>query len=449
MENNLDLDVSNLIEFSKIIKDLLLDLLTTFPDKLKDIILNNNDYTIILKTDLYNNDILNNTDFINSSTNLINYVKKILPLKFFDILYQNEDLFINEKELFFLPSINFSDLYFDTTSLKTKETFWKYLQLILFSIITNVNDKNSFGDNEKLFEAINTDEFKDKLEETFKSMEDLFTNKNPDFSNNFSDISNDLPFADLFNSMNIDPSNINNFMNIDPSHNFMNFDSSHSLPNTDTIFEHINKLINGKLGNLAKELAEETSKDLNLDLDNIDNANDVFKQLFKNPNKLMNIVNKITGKLDEKMKDGSIKEHEILEEASELFKNMGSMPGMGNMKDIFKTMNLDGLLPKGGKFNNNAFQHMMDQNIKLSKTKERMRKKAEERNNNTNNTQNNKINNETNNLNELNKNLSELMNELNNNIDTNKTNKTNQTNQTNQNVNPKKKSNNKKKPKKK
>mgnify|MGYP001487698216 CR=1 FL=1 len=445
MENNPDFDISNLIEFSKIIKDLLLDLLTTFPDKLKDIILNNNSYTIILKTDLNSNDILNNTEFINNSTDLINYVKKIVPLKFFDILYQNEDLFINEKELYFLPSINFSDLYFDTTSNKTKETFWKYLQLILFSIITNVKDKKSFGDNEKLFEAINTDEFKDKLEETFKSMENLFTDKNQDFSNNYSDISNNLPFADLFNSMNIDTSNINNFMNFDPSNinNFMNFDSSHNLPNTDTIFEHINKLINGKLGNLAKELAEETTKDLNLDMDNIDNTNDVFKQLFKNPNKLMNIVNKITGKLDEKMKDGSIKEHEILEEASELFKNMGSMPGMGNMKDIFKTMNLDGLLPKGGKFNNNAFQHMMDQNIKLSKTKERMRKKAEEKNNNTNNTQTNKINNETNNLNELNKNLSELMNEFNNNIDTNKTNKTNQ------NVNPKKKSNNKKKPKKK
>tara|TARA_B100001769_G_scaffold275299_2_gene276965 strand:+ start:2149 stop:3477 length:1329 start_codon:yes stop_codon:yes gene_type:complete len=442
MENNPDFDISNLIEFSKIIKDLLLDLLTTFPDKLKDIILNNNSYTIILKTDLYSNDILNNTEFINNSTDLINYVKKILPLKFFDILYQNEDLFINEKELYFLPSINFSDLYFDTTSNKTKETFWKYLQLILFSIITNVKDKKSFGDNEKLFEAINTDEFKDKLEETFKSMENLFTDKNQDFSNNYSDISNNLPFADLFNSMNIDSSNINNFMNFDPSNinNFMNFDSSHNLPNTNTIFEHINKLINGKLGNLAKELAEETTKDLNLDMDNIDNTNDVFKQLFKNPNKLMNIVNKITGKLDEKMKDGSIKEHEILEEASELFKNMGSMPGMGNMKDILKTMNLDGLLPKGGKFNNNAFQHMMDQNIKLSKTKERMRKKAEERNNNTNNTQTNKINNETNNLNELNKNLSELMNEFNNNIDTNKT---------NQNVNHKKKSNNKKKPKKK
>ncbi len=445
MENNPDFDISNLIEFSKIIKDLLLDLLTTFPDKLKDIILNNNSYTIILKTDLNSNDILNNTEFINNSTDLINYVEKIVPLKFFDILYQNEDLFINEKELYFLPSINFSDLYFDTTSNKTKETFWKYLQLILFSIITNVKDKKSFGDNEKLFEAINTDEFKDKLEETFKSMENLFTDKNQDFSNNYSDISNNLPFADLFNSMNIDTSNINNFMNFDPSNinNFMNFDSSHNLPNTDTIFEHINKLINGKLGNLAKELAEETTKDLNLDMDNIDNTNDVFKQLFKNPNKLMNIVNKITGKLDEKMKDGSIKEHEILEEASELFKNMGSMPGMGNMKDIFKTMNLDGLLPKGGKFNNNAFQHMMDQNIKLSKTKERMRKKAEEKNNNTNNTQTNKINNETNNLNELNKNLSELMNEFNNNIDTNKTNKTNQ------NVNPKKKSNNKKKPKKK
>ena len=45
----------------------------------------------------------------------------------------------------------------------------------------------------------------------------------------------------------------------------------------------------------------------------------------------------------------------------------------------------DLFLRKGGKFNNNAFQNMMDQNIKISKMKERMRKKAEQNKNNNNN----------------------------------------------------------------
>ena len=48
---------------------------------------------------------------------------------------------------------------------------------------------------------------------------------------------------------------------------------------------------------------------------------------------------------------------------------------MDNMASLFKNMNMDQFIPKGGKFNNNAFQNMMDQNVKMSKMKERMRKK--------------------------------------------------------------------------
>lgn len=396
--NNTNIDISNLIEFSKIIKDLLNDLIVTFSDKTETIINNDKHLLNILKHNFTDDDLeLNyNDDIVISMTYVFNFSKNIFPLKFFDILYQNEDIF-NEKELCFLPNINFSDLYFDTTSNNTKETLWKYLQLILFSIITSIQNKEAFGTNEKLFEAINTDEFKNKLQDTVKSMENLFTQKN---TSDTPDTSNNSPFENLFQSMNIDPSNINN------------------LPDTDAIHDHINKLINGKLGNLAKELAEETTKDLDLDLDNINNVNDIFKNLFKNPNKLMNIVNNISGKLDQKMKDGSLKESEIMEEASEIFKNMQSMPGMGNFKDIFKSMNLDQFMPKGGKFNNNAFQNMMDQNIKMSKTKERMRKKAEDnKNNQTQYSQNYSSTNsqQPSNLNELNNNLMSLMQQMNNN----------------------------------
>ena len=360
MNNTENIEISNLVEFSKIVKDLLKDLIVTFPDKVEAIINKNPDFTNIINHtfDVDDDGLTRDSDLVISMTNLFDYCKKVFPLKFLDVLYQNEEIFTADTELCFLPDINFSDLYFDTTTVTTKETLWKYLQLILFSIITNVHDKESLGNNEKLFEAINGDEFKDKLQETVKSMESLFS---PKTTTDGADVSNSNPFENLFGSMNMDPSNIDN------------------LPKTDDIHDHINKLINGKLGNLAKELAEETTKDLGIDMENVTGVDDVFKNLFKDPTKLMGIVNKISGKLDSKMKDGSLKESEILEEASDIFKNMQSMPGMGSFQDMFKSMNMDQFMPKGGgKMNNNAFQNMMDQNIKSSRTKERMRKKAED-----------------------------------------------------------------------
>jgi hypothetical protein len=404
MNNTENIDVSNLVEFSKIIKDLLNDLIITFPDKTEVIILKNPDFTNIMNHtfNVTDDDLTHDSELVVSMTNIFNYCKKVFPVKFLDVLYQNEEIFTLDTELCFLPDINFSDLYFDTTTVTTKETLWKYLQLILFSIITNVHDKESLGNNKKLFEAINCDKFKDKLQETVKNMESLFSQKARTESDGTesTDVSNANPFENLFGSMNIDPSNIGN------------------IPDTDTIHDHINKLINGKLGNLAKELAEETAKDLDLDVENITGVDDLFKNLFKDPTKLMGIVNKIGGKLDSKMKDGSLKESEILEEASDIFKNMQSMPGMGSFQDIFKSMNMDQFIPKsGGKMNNNAFQNMMDQNIKSSRTKERMRKKAEDNKSKATASQSTCADNSETapNLTEINDNLASLMEQMKNN----------------------------------
>ena len=394
------IDIQNLIDFSKIIKDLLNDLNNTFNDKVESIINNDIDLKTIINYELPDNKEYDE-EFISCVENIFNYCKSVYPINFFNILYQNQDMFKDDSNTEFLPNIQFSDLFFDTTSDSTKETLWKYLQLILFSIITNIEDKESFGNNEKLFEAINSDEFKNKLADTVKNMEGLFNFNNND-DNNTGDVSNSDPFNfnKVFESMNIDPSNVGN------------------LPDTDTIHDHINKLINGKLGSLAKELAEETTKDLGLDVENITDVNDLFKKLFQNPNKLMSLVTNISGKLDKKMKDGSIKESEILEEASSIFKNMKGMPGMDNIQDLFKSMNLDQMLPKGGKINSNAFQHMMDQNIKMSKMKERMKKKAEDNSQQKqqqeqpSTSQESDMNLNPNNLNELNSNLMSLMEQM-------------------------------------
>ena len=63
-------------------------------------------------------------------------------------------------------------------------------------------------------------------------------------------------------------------------------------------------LLGGQLGTLAKEIAEETATEMNLDLENASTVGDVFQKLFKNPGKLMNIVKKVGKKLDDKMKSG-------------------------------------------------------------------------------------------------------------------------------------------------
>jgi hypothetical protein len=422
-------EVNILIEFYKVIKDLLNDLNNSFNDKVESIINNNEDYQNILNFSCENYDEISydNEDYkeiLNSINNIFNHTKKYIPKKFFDILYQNEEIFSVKESTEFIPGIYFSELYYDITSIQTKETFWKYLQLLVFSIITSIDDKDSFGNSAHLFEAINSEEFKKKLEETIGQMGNIFNiNKdntdNTDNTNNTDNTDNtdnkgfnDISFGE-FNDM------FKNFSK-DSSNNFFN-----NLPDTETIHDHINSLINGKIGSLAKELAEETAKDLDIDENNISNVNDVFKQLFKNPQKLMGLVNNISSKLDTKMKDGSIKESELLEEAGSIFKNMKDMPGMGNFEDLFKSMNMDQFMPKGGKFNSNAFQHMMDQNVKMSKMKERMRKKAESNKTNYSenysqdksknaNTKDTNTKDEPNNLDDLNKNLSSLMEQMQN-----------------------------------
>tara|TARA_B100001093_G_scaffold354269_1_gene338760 strand:- start:671 stop:2038 length:1368 start_codon:yes stop_codon:yes gene_type:complete len=449
-----NLDKINLIEFSRIIKDFIDDLNITFRDKIEDLILSNQDLNIIFsqnKSVFLQDNLLDNIELSQSINNLYVYCKQVFPARFFDIIYQNQDIFDGSCNTNFLPTIDFSIFFFDTTSQQTKETIWKYLQMVLFTIVTSIDDKSCFGDNTQLFEAINSNVFKDKLSETIQGMENLFSNKTTtsdvsenafNFENMFNDMSNNNFFNDMSN---------NNFFNDMSNNNFFN-----NMPNSETIHDHINKLINGKIGSIAKELAEETTRDLDIDCESIKDPNDIFKELFKNPNKLLSLVSNIGNKLDKKMKDGSIKESELLEEATSIFKNMNSMPGMNNLDDLFKSMNLGDLLPKGGKVNTNAFQNMMDQNIKMAKMKERMKKKADNKNTTTdtnananlNSSQNNNINLESNNLKDINKNLNNLIQQMNNNnsfIEDIVKNQSTQSNETTNKKKPNKKKANRKK----
>ena len=304
----------------KIIKDLTKDILTTFPEHKENLDIN-------LK-----NILEDNTD--NDSLSILyEYIKTVYPERFFDILYQNEKMFIDEEiNTDFLPGIDFSILMNDDISDKTKEIIWKYLQLILFSIIENLNESKTFGDTAKLFEAIDEKVLKEKLEETMKNMSNIFDDD---------DVDTDFP---------------------DP----------------EEIHEHLNGILEGNLGKLATQITEETLKDLDLDIDLEDegSVSEIFKKLFSDPGKLMKMIGKVGKSLDEKLKSGEIKESELMEEASEFLKKMNNVPGMKNMSSMFSNM---GIPMKKGKMNVNSMQSHMKQNIKMSKMKERMRAKLAEK----------------------------------------------------------------------
>ena len=289
------------------------------------------------------------------------YCKTFYPVKFFDILYQNQTIFEdnNENNVYFLPGVNFKTLWNENISDKTRETIWKYLQLVLFTVVSGVTDERSFGDTAKLFEAVNEEEFKSKLEETISQMHTLFdNNEGNDATDNKGDEANEA------NEANKEKEGIN----LD------------DLPDPNDIHEHVTNMMNGKLGKLAREIAEETAADLNINMENASSVSDVFKNLIKNPTKLLGLVKSVGSKLDDKLKSGDMKESELLEEASELMKKMKNMPGMGDLQSMFSKMGMNpGGGKGGGKVNMNAMQANLSQKLKAAKNKERLFKTMEER----------------------------------------------------------------------
>jgi hypothetical protein len=89
-------------------------------------------------------------------------------------------------------------------------------------------------------------------------------------------------------------------------------------------------------------------------------------------------VKKVGGKLDEKLKSGDLKESELMEEASKMMGKMKNMPGMGNIDEMLKKMNIPGM-GKNAKFNTSAFERKQQQSKQRERMVEKLRKRQEER----------------------------------------------------------------------
>jgi len=334
-------------EFAKIIKDFVSDIKSTFPEyqpfiakwwKDKDSFqdYNEEESAAALKQSQEN-----------SVAFVFKFCLKKFPPRFFEILYQDDKIFKEDSDFDteFLPYIHFKNLWGCDISDTTKTTIWKYLQLILFSIVGCLDNREAFGDTASIFENINEEEFKGKLEETLDQMKGIFENS----SSKTSDAGDKAQAQDQ-------PGNA----------------SQNNLPRAEDIHQHINGMMEGKLGKLAREIAEETAGDLDLDMTGATDAKDVFQNLFKNPGKLMGLVKNVGEKLDTRIKSGELKESELMREASEMMNKMKDMPGMGDIQSMLSKMGMG-----GAKANIPAMQTKLAQNMKMAKMRENMRENLE------------------------------------------------------------------------
>ena len=398
------------VELIKILKDFIGDVLTTFPeykdsftDEELEFVMDNPNQSKMYKA--------------------VEYFKQVYPERFFDILYENQEMFLDsDKNTKFFKNIDFADIWKENISDNTRNIIWKYLQLVLFSLSNNIDGVENFGDTAKLFEAIDEDELKTKLEDVISSMGNIF-----DLSgvSNLPDYGNFKEFmTNMFDSENIDLSNNVNNNDVNSFEMFMNglnknveeifqdlsnngvdtssaenienlfshfmrenrgevpsFDEN-SVPNPDDLQDHLNGLMGGKIGQLAQEIANETASELDIDTENVNDIGDVFSKLFKNPGKLTNMIKKVSTKLDEKLKSGEIKQSELMKEANEIMGKLGNAPGMKDMKNMFSKMGMGGMPGMGGrkaKMNMGLFKSMMQSNMKKSAQKEKMLEKLKKR----------------------------------------------------------------------
>ena len=322
-------------EFAKLIKDFVNDMKTTFPEYnplIEKWWKGENKFAHIQNDAERELAIKKGQDA--SIQFLFKYCLKKYPPRFFDILNENEEIFAEDSEMDteFLPFIHFKNLWQDDISDSTRQTIWKYLQLILFSVVGTLKNRDAFGDTAKMFDSINEDDFKNKLAESLEQIKGIFENKSDENGN-------ELP-----------------------------------QPDADQLHEHLAGMFTGKLGKLAAEIAEETAGELNLDMDGVTDVNGVFQNMFKNPGKLMGLVKNVGNKLESRMKAGDINESDLMKEASDMLKKMKNMPGMGNIQSMLSKM---GMNTNGAKVDLKGMEARLNQNMKTEKMKERLRQKAE------------------------------------------------------------------------
>jgi hypothetical protein len=109
------------------------------------------------------------------------------------------------------------------------------------------------------------------------------------------------------------------------------------------IFSQFKDLFDGKIGSLAKSMAEEISGELNeifgSDAENVRSTKDVIENFMKNPDKIVKLLKLLNDHLQKKLASGEINQEEMMKELMSLISKTNSN-GV-NFEELFKD------IPKG------------------------------------------------------------------------------------------------------
>jgi hypothetical protein len=342
--------------FRSSIIDFINDLSTTFPE--------------------YTNLLIKWTNPDCDLNELFEHCSKVYPERFFDILNQNTAIFEKDSQINteFLPNIDFKLLYnCEGISERTKETIWKYLQVIMLTLVNSIKDKMNFGETLNMFDNLEEGDLSTKLQDAISNIGNFFDKMN--------DNVNDQPSSTDDTPLNENP---------EPNSS----STAPGLPKMEELHGHLQGLFDGKIGQLAKELAEEMSADITesfgKDMEGMTSTKDVLSKLMQNPQKIQNVVKTVKDKLSSKMDSGDISREDLMSEASEMMKKMNGLGGEGGLADIFKNMGGEGggdmnemfknmaktmgvNLPSGAKLDTNAIANVQ----KKATLKERLISRAQ------------------------------------------------------------------------
>ena len=324
---------------------------------------------------------------------LYKYCLNIYPERFFDILYQNEELFkeTNMDNTMFLPRVDFKKLYYaEGISKNTQESIWKYLQLVLFTIIGSVKDKTEFGNAMNMFEGVDETELQEKLTEAMSGLGDFFQDMEKNLSGNVDENtdnteSGEKMMDEMFENLEKAKEEFQKNMESEEPASSSGMPNFGDMPNAEDLHSHLKGLFGGKLGSLAKELMEELTEDIQQTLGinpNEFNENskptDVFKKLMRQPDKFMKLVQKIQGKFQEKMNSGDLSQEDLMKEASDMLQKMKEMGGNSKqMQEMFQNMakSMGGMGGMGKNMKMDTTK--LDRMFKTQETKDRLRAKAQ------------------------------------------------------------------------
>ena len=242
---------------------------------------------------------------------------QVYPARFTDIIYNNEDIFKDSSSVNvdFLPGISFKFLWScnDITP-QTRETIWKYLQTVVLCVVGSVDTENMSEDMKTILNKIDEETFKERLCDTVNEIQKLFEGAQT---------------SDVDEQDNDDK----------PQDNTTSTTEGESRPtpnlSADAFQEHLDGLVGGKIGALAKDILGDTLDSINEeDFADAENPADIIKKLCDKDGGLMQMAAGVTQKLQSKIDSGEYNHGELLQEATSVLQNMKDMPGM----DMFQNL---------------------------------------------------------------------------------------------------------------